>query len=376
MRGICRSQLHAVGSALRLGVAVGIALPMFAGEPVRFTDSPDAGPRRSPTEQQRSLVGEAGRTGPSSPERALTGPNVTMPPPYIAAPALTQKEREELERKRNWIFQTTDSLTGGGATAEDAFGVEAYRLEKEWTGNRRTSNSMTRFIERGPVTREVHREESEDEQESTSGKRNSDESGRSGRRAPGWDVLSVGPGRPETTVPGLDRRQEMVGPGLVSSGSESGSLSGRNAAQRVSLRPRFGGNSPTESTVSGAERQLRGGDRLTARDFALTSDSGHQPKSEAGANDPVNLFPDLTRQALNPVSPGAVPTGIAATRPPGFLGPEIGRPATRFQSRFAEGVRGGLGESFTAERSVEADTAPASKVFKSRVALEMPARRF
>jgi hypothetical protein len=93
--------------------------------------------------------------------------------------------------------------------------------------------------------------------------------------------------------------------------------------------------------------------------------------------DPVNLFPDLTRQALNPVTPGVSAPGIAAARPSGSLTPEIGRPGARLESRFGNGLGSGLGGGSAASGNVERETAPSSsKVFKSRVAIEMPTRRF
>jgi hypothetical protein len=268
-----------------------------------------------------------------------------------------------------------ESAGSGPGGVEDAFGVESYRLDKDWVGSHRASTSMTRFIEREPVAREMPREEDNAEEESNSGNRESEGSYARQLRARNWDAFAVNPGGLDRTLPGRERLPEAGNSGSLSGVDES-SISERDAAERPSLRPRFGTGVGMDAAGRDSSWRFRSGERLTARDFATPSDAALSASKESGSGDPVNLFPDLTRQALNPVTASSVVPGGPMSRPIGPLDAEVGRPANRLRSRFSDSTGTGLGEGPAAASVAETQVGTSSKVFKSRVLLEMPTRRF
>lgn len=355
----------------------GWLLQMNAGEAVRFTDAPDPVSSRSGTEQKvrtskdSDFRGIRSRTGS---ERGVTMPNVPLPPPAIAAPALTDRERDEIDRRQNWIFQTPDSR-GSREGVEDAFGVESYRLDKEWGTDRRKSDSLTRFIEREPLVSDEDREHRR-RQSAYGEDEDSERAGTNDRRRRTSDhdfpVTKLGDADQE-----YDSRSGSNDPMTENAyrSQDDARRIGFNGTERMNLRPRFGTSTGNESAGSDSPFRLRGSSRLTARDFSLPSNTAATTSKDLGGNDPVNLFPDLTKQTVNPVTVGSASQN-STTRPVGTFDSGFTRSPITVRPRFGDGVGSSFNTGPSVSSVIESRPVSSSKLFKNPVAIEMPKRGF
>jgi hypothetical protein len=150
---------------------------------------------------------------------------------------------------------------------------------------------------------------------------------------------------------------------------------GFDGSDRMNLRPRFGSEPSAESARSESPFRLNGPARITARDFGLPSGSVAATSKDVGGNDPVNLFPDLTKQAVNPVTVGAAPQNSPA-RPSDAFSSGFTRSPVAVRPRFGESVGSSFGAGPASRSIIESRPTSGSKLFSNPVAIEMPKRGF
>lgn len=292
-----------------------------------------------------------------------------------AGRSLTKKELERIQAKADWIFQGSENAEMNEQNLHRALGIRDLGEEDADSvlGERHTS-AMERYLQQ----RQEREQELVQDTEDT-------------------------PGTTDLVPPANDPATAMLGPdalpppgtasdaafGLPTPDNPTGDLgldrdallsSRGGSLQPFALtRPGFGG---LRDLGFSRRSGLLGGEG--SRSSGISDLLGSSPIESVitpnglGVTDPINAFPDLTKQEINPITPSAAPQTTAKplfpdttaprgqvvqTRRPGFINPlSVGAPSRSFLPAAPKG-NSSLNPSFSPSKSI-------------RTRLEIPRRTF
>lgn len=287
-------------AAIVMTMAAGVLFcSLWAGEKVRFSDSKESPTMPEAEKKDRSRSSSFG--GLLDKDDSLGGVTAVpfssgfAPSSKPAAKGLTARERELLDRRRNWIQMTPDDLALSERTADRAFGVRGFSLEDLQDKREPRKGDLQRYLDK---LDERNRKEQE--------KAEADSSSKGLLSFLGSDLFKSEKGEAAREGTETSRVRQAMGLELLELGSwtrQDDMWFGRN---RDSLPDSLVGSSMSELFKGGLRApgfNRFQPTRLEATDSKPTADLGADAlaKPLLGALDPVNFQPDLTRQQLNPV---------------------------------------------------------------------------
>ncbi len=297
------------------------------------------------------------------------------PSPSTSGRVLSPKEKEEMEKRSNWLDQGNEDHSLNDKSVHEALGVSS--LDQDPYASQRSKGSIERYFDRA-----VERDQKE--------------------------VKEL---RKENELAGRDSKLDQDLVGSVGTGPEGGLPGAMDRAERTERSDRpgqmsdyreLGGNGPTVHDPMGARESVRESFSDTRAKFSMNGSRtfynseqtskmrtdefkknilGQSPSDSPLGNplgkgsDPVNLVGDLTRQSLNPVMGEAFSGGAKVSFSDPTAGGGIAKPGV--SSGFAEMLSGP--SSSLAPLGAGPVIAPVfepRKLHSSPTVLEIPRRSF
>jgi hypothetical protein len=360
-------------------LASGLVSSLLAADPparekVRFSDSK---PASLPSELSVRRSNDRGMDGVLDRGSSLGAVTAIpfRPSPSTSGRVLSPKEKEELEKRSNWLDRGNDDQSLSDKSVHEALGVNS--LDQDPYASQRSKGSIERYFDRAVERDQKEVKELRKENEST---------GRDSRADQDL-VGSVGTGS-DAGLPGaMDRGERMERsdrPGqmadyreLGSSGFSAHDPMGARESVRDSLsdtRAKFSMNG--SRSFFGAEQTSKMRTDEFKKNILGQSPSDSPLGNPLGkGSDPVNLVGDLTRQSLNPVMGEAFSGGAKVSFSDPTVGGGIAKPSVG--SGFAE-MLSGPGSSLVPVGAgpVIAPMFEPRKIHSSPTVLDIPRRSF
>lgn len=278
-----------------LGVFVLAQWLLTAGQPIEFSSSSKKleAPRRNPLE--RYLEQPADLPRPENSMGPLLAP--VYPMPLEPPPMLTRQQREKLDARRNWVFQTPDSIKPP-TTPEEAFGLGPMLYEE----NKSRPSVLEQYLQQ---QRKRNLDGSPDDNDWTRRSQKLEFSKSRGNEY-GQDNNSMDPWSGNREISGSEQQSSS----LMTRLNALGLSTGQNHAE-TGLRDIF---SEYTSRIK-ADREKA--EREAQFRQLLDRNNGIATTSEGNSRNWLNQFEDTTRRELNPVAPhGREPLSLPLRRNP------------------------------------------------------------
>ncbi len=298
----------------------------------------------------------------------VVAPYVMPSTAVLPSPKAAQKIFEERDKQKNWMFhnQVAEESKDGTKEVEEAFGVRSYELSE----STRPKGAVERYLER-----DASRSASSTNAPSADGAMAEEMESLADQRY-------ASPLDRESGLTTLGTRSSEAGVGGLQDRDRGGNLAGRSAFEAMHPAAARGGyQSPFEHRTAprfgappAAGRDLEF-QKILDPSLAVSSDLGMLPSNPlGGVLDPINLTPDLTQRALQPVTPSAGSDLAVGARSvlEGTRGLSTAVTGPRLPGLF-EGPARGMGASSMVPSALE-PVRPSAVAIPAPVVLEIPRR--